>query len=44
MVKAAGGKVAVFNIDRSKRDEQADFLFIGPSETILPDALRMEDV
>ena len=24
IVKQAGGKVAVFNIDRSKRDEQAE--------------------
>lgn len=43
IVKAAGGKVAVFNIDRSKRDEQADFLFLGSADVILPEALSMKD-
>ena len=38
-VKAHGGTVAVFNIDRSKRDEAADFLFLGPCEETLPGAL-----
>lgn len=38
-VKEHGGKVAVFNVDRSKRDDQADFLFLGPCEETLPEAL-----
>ncbi|KAK7685861.1 hypothetical protein QCA50_011208 [Cerrena zonata] len=40
-VKAAGGKVAVFNIDRSEGDEDADFLFLGPCEETLPIALGL---
>ncbi|KAJ6488525.1 DHS-like NAD/FAD-binding domain-containing protein [Mycena vitilis] len=39
-VKANGGKVAVFNLDRSEGDDEADFLFLGPCETTLPQALR----
>jgi NAD-dependent deacetylase sirtuin 5 len=31
--------VAVFNIQRSQGDEDADFLFIGPCEDTLPRAL-----
>ncbi|KAI0922705.1 hypothetical protein AcW1_002721 [Taiwanofungus camphoratus] len=38
-VKERGGKVAVFNVDRSKRDQEADFLFLGPCEQRLPEAL-----
>jgi len=34
-----GGTVAVFNIERSEGDEYADFLFLGPCETMLPQAL-----
>lgn len=34
-----GGQVAVFNLDRSEGDEDADFLFLGPCEEILPAAL-----
>jgi len=34
-----GGKVAVFNLDRSDGDEDADFLFLGPCEETLPAAL-----
>lgn len=41
-VKGRGGKVAVFNADRSNGDEEADFLFLGPCETMLPDALGFE--
>ena len=39
-----GGKVAVFNLDRSEGDEDADFLFLGPAETTLPKALGFRDV
>lgn len=39
MVGSNGGKVAVFNLDRSDGDEDADFLFLGPCENILPAAL-----
>ncbi|KAI0347513.1 sirtuin 5 [Trametopsis cervina] len=34
-----GGKVAVFNLDRSEGDDEADFLFLGPCEETLPEAL-----
>ncbi|KAI1792881.1 DHS-like NAD/FAD-binding domain-containing protein [Ganoderma leucocontextum] len=43
-VKENGGKVAVFNLDRSEGDEDADFLFLGPAETMLPKALGVEKV
>ncbi|KAI1789337.1 DHS-like NAD/FAD-binding domain-containing protein [Ganoderma leucocontextum] len=35
-VQRHGGKVAVFNLDPSEKDEQADFVFRGSCETILP--------
>ncbi|KZW00550.1 DHS-like NAD/FAD-binding domain-containing protein [Exidia glandulosa HHB12029] len=35
-VQRHGGKVAVFNLAPSEKDEQADFVFSGPCETILP--------
>ncbi|KAL0949560.1 hypothetical protein HGRIS_009609 [Hohenbuehelia grisea] len=38
-----GGKVAVFNLDRSSGDNEADFLFLGPSEETLPRALGTPD-
>ncbi|KAJ3531380.1 hypothetical protein NM688_g7586 [Phlebia brevispora] len=34
-----GGKVAVFNLDRSEGDTDADYLFLGPCELTLPQAL-----
>jgi len=34
-----GGKVAVFNLERSEGDDDADFLFLGPCEATLPRAL-----
>ncbi|KAF7799997.1 hypothetical protein EIP86_011240 [Pleurotus ostreatoroseus] len=40
-VQANGGKVAVFNLDRSHGDEDADYLFLGPCETMLPQALTV---
>ncbi|KAI0723340.1 DHS-like NAD/FAD-binding domain-containing protein [Earliella scabrosa] len=43
-VKEHGGKVAVFNLDRSQGDEEADFLFLGPAEATLPRALGLVDV
>ena len=42
-VKARGGKVAVFNVDRSERDQKADFLFLGPAESNLHKALGLQD-
>ena len=36
-----GGKVAVFNLERSEGDEDANFLFLGPCETTLPEALSL---
>ena len=38
-VKEHGGKVAVFNIERTKGDDASDFLFLGPCEKLLPEAL-----
>jgi NAD-dependent deacetylase sirtuin 5 len=38
-VQEHGGKVAVFNLERSSGDEDADFLFLGPCEETLPAAL-----
>ncbi|KAJ6628928.1 DHS-like NAD/FAD-binding domain-containing protein [Mycena sp. CBHHK59/15] len=35
-VQRRGGKVAVFNLDPSKKDERADFVFRGGCETVLP--------
>lgn len=39
IVQSNGGKVAVFNLDRSAGDEDADFLFLGPCEETVPEAL-----
>ncbi|KAH7335808.1 sirtuin [Rhizoctonia solani] len=39
-VKNNGGKVAVFNIEASPQDEDADFVFLGPCEETLPVALE----
>ncbi|GJE90698.1 NAD-dependent protein deacylase-like protein [Phanerochaete sordida] len=38
-VKERGGKVAVFNLERTKGDDASDFLFLGPCEKLLPEAL-----
>lgn len=43
-MKENDGKVAVFNLDRSEGDEDADFLFLGPAETTLPKALGLGEV
>ncbi|KAI0773894.1 DHS-like NAD/FAD-binding domain-containing protein [Fomes fomentarius] len=43
-VKRHGGKVAVFNLDRSQGDERADFLFLGPAEATIPKALGLEEL
>ncbi|KIJ40344.1 hypothetical protein M422DRAFT_230276 [Sphaerobolus stellatus SS14] len=42
-VQEHGAEVAVFNLERTKGDEYADFLFIGPCEDTLPKALGVED-
>lgn len=39
-----GGLVAVFNLDRSAGDEEADFLFLGPCTETLPSALDLQVV
>ena len=39
-----GGIVAVFNIERSKGDENAHFLFLGPCEKTLPLTLFGKEV
>ena len=44
MVQDNGGKVAVFNLDRSEGDEDADYLFLGPCEETLPEALGLPAV
>ncbi|KIJ12466.1 hypothetical protein PAXINDRAFT_177174 [Paxillus involutus ATCC 200175] len=36
-VKEHGGKVAIFNVEPSGEDEEADFVFAGRCETVLPD-------
>ncbi|KAI0035571.1 DHS-like NAD/FAD-binding domain-containing protein [Vararia minispora EC-137] len=41
-VQEHGGKVAVFNLDRSEGDGEADFLFLGPCAETLPDALGLQ--
>lgn len=38
-----GGKIAVFNLDRSEGDEDADFLFLGPCEETIPTALGLSN-
>ena len=40
-VQDHGGNVAVFNLERSQGDEYADFLFLGPCEKLLPQALGL---
>ncbi|KZV75442.1 NAD-dependent protein deacylase [Peniophora sp. CONT] len=42
-VQDHGGKVAVFNLDRSQGDEEADFLFLGGCEQTLPQALGLAE-
>jgi len=42
-VQANGGRVAVFNLDHSEGDEDADFLFLGPCEEVLPYALGISE-
>lgn len=41
-VQENGGTVAVFNMDRSEGDTDADYLFLGPCEELLPKALGMK--
>ncbi len=41
-VKERGGTVAIFNVERSNRDELADFVFLGPCEEILPKGLDFD--
>jgi len=40
-VKELGGKVAVFNVEDT--GEAADFLFLGPCEELLPEALGLSE-
>jgi len=40
-VKAKGGLVAIFNLERSRGDKMGDFLFLGPCEVELPRALGL---
>ncbi|KAH9894302.1 DHS-like NAD/FAD-binding domain-containing protein [Cubamyces lactineus] len=42
VVRENGGKTAVFNLDRSEGDQDADFLFLGPAEATLPKALGLQ--
>ncbi|KAJ7273100.1 DHS-like NAD/FAD-binding domain-containing protein [Mycena rebaudengoi] len=41
-VQLHGGKFAVFNLERSEGDSDADYLFLGPCEKTLPEALSLE--
>lgn len=36
-----GGKVAIFNLERTPGDGDADWVFLGPCEEILPKALGL---
>jgi len=38
-VEGHGGKVAIFNVERTGGDDIADFLFLGPCEETIPEAL-----
>ncbi|KAF9534394.1 DHS-like NAD/FAD-binding domain-containing protein [Crepidotus variabilis] len=40
-VKANGGKVAVFNLEKTDGDRKSDFRFLGACEEILPKALGL---
>ncbi|KAH9062068.1 DHS-like NAD/FAD-binding domain-containing protein [Lactarius vividus] len=40
-VRKQGGKVAVFNLERSQGDSDVDFLFLGPCEETIPQALGL---
>ncbi|KDN51660.1 hypothetical protein RSAG8_00206, partial [Rhizoctonia solani AG-8 WAC10335] len=42
VVQDNGGKVAVFDIEASQGDQNADFLFLGPCEKTLGEALGIE--
>ncbi|KAJ7184315.1 DHS-like NAD/FAD-binding domain-containing protein [Mycena filopes] len=41
VVQENGGTVAVFNLERSAGDGDADFVFLGPCEKTLPEALGL---
>jgi NAD-dependent deacetylase sirtuin 5 len=43
-IKKRGGTVAIFNLEPSKWDSEADFLFLGNCAETLPDALDVKDV
>jgi len=43
-VQETRGKVAVFNLERSAGDSDADFLFLGPCEELLPQALGLDEI
>lgn len=42
VVQGLGGKVAVFNYERTDGDDEADFRFIGGCEDLLPEALGLK--
>ncbi|CEL51803.1 NAD-dependent protein deacylase OS=Coprinopsis cinerea (strain Okayama-7 / 130 / ATCC MYA-4618 / FGSC 9003) GN=CC1G_00083 PE=3 SV=2 [Rhizoctonia solani AG-1 IB] len=42
VVQDNGGKVAVFNVEASQGDQNVDFLFLGPCEKTLGEALGIE--
>lgn len=41
-VKRRGGKVAIFNMERTNGDSDADFVFLGPCEQTLPACLGVQ--
>ncbi|KAJ3539823.1 hypothetical protein NMY22_g4560 [Coprinellus aureogranulatus] len=43
-VKGHGGKVAFFNVERTEKDADADFVFVGSCDETLLKALGVEDV
>jgi NAD-dependent deacetylase sirtuin 5 len=42
-VEGHGGKIAFFNIERTEKDEDADFAFVGSCDEILPVAIGVRE-
>lgn len=44
VAREVGAQVAVFNIERTLGDDEADFVFLGPCEETLPEALLVQEL
>ena len=44
VARDAGARIAVFNIERTSRDNKADFLFLGPCEVTLLKAFGLDSL